>query len=275
VDDTRAYIHEHAAPLVIAASTLTTNDSKGPANESAQTLTVTAVSNPLGGTAVLAAGNVTFTPTPNYNGPAGFDYTVADNGTTNGTADPKTDVGRLTFNITSVNDNPVANPDTITRFPTQTVKVARSALLANDTDPDGGTPAFVSVSATSTNGGTVTSDATTVFYTPAAGFTGADTFTYTINDGQGGTAVGTVTVAVSADPAQSVNVTKLETLGDGSVRVSFAGVPGRTYKVQSSDTLATGPWTDRLTIAADAQGRFQFTDPPPLPGTRFYRSVQP
>ena len=49
-----------------------------------------------------------------------------------------------------------------------------------------------------TAGGTVTFTATGVSYTPAANFTGADTFTYTISDGNGGTATAIVTVTVTS-----------------------------------------------------------------------------
>ena len=35
-------------------------------------------------------------------------------------------------------------------------------------------------------------------YTPATGYSGPDSFTYTVSDGHGGTATGTVTVTVSA-----------------------------------------------------------------------------
>src|SRR4029079_17959090 len=38
----------------------------------------------------------------------------------------------------------------------------------------------------------------TVTYTPAANYSGVDSFTYTVSDGHGGTATGTVTVTVSA-----------------------------------------------------------------------------
>ena len=37
-----------------------------------------------------------------------------------------------------------------------------------------------------------------VIYTPAAGVAGTDRFTYTINDGRGGTATATVTVTITA-----------------------------------------------------------------------------
>ena len=182
-------------------------------------------------------------------------------------------MGLVSFAVNPVNDNPVAGADSISRFPTQSVKVPIATLLANDSDVDGGTAAFVSVNSPSANGGTVTSDATTVYYTPAPGFTAADTFTYNINDGQGGTATGTVTVALVGDNAAGMSVTKMETLPGGAVRISFAGIPGRTYRVETSEDLST--WTSRGSFTADAQGRFQFTDPPTPPSPRFYRSVQP
>jgi hypothetical protein len=42
---------------------------------------------PVGGTVALVGGNVVFTPTPNYNGPASFTYTISDGkgGTSNAT----------------------------------------------------------------------------------------------------------------------------------------------------------------------------------------------
>ena len=49
----------------------------------------------------------------NYNGPDSFKYRVCDNGTTNGAADPKCDVGTVSVTVTPVNDAPVvtAGPD--------------------------------------------------------------------------------------------------------------------------------------------------------------------
>ena len=96
-----------------------------------------------------------------------------------------------------------------------------------------------------------------------------------MSDGQGGTATGTVTVSLTVDDAQSQNITRIEMLPDGSTRVSFAGIPGRSYRVQSTDSLTPANWVTRTTVTADALGKFNFTDPPPLPPSRFYRSVSP
>ena len=68
-------------------------------------LTVSAVSDPANGTAVVNPdGTVTYTPDPDFNGTDTFTYTVSDG---NG----GTDTGTITVDVTPVNDDPVANPD--------------------------------------------------------------------------------------------------------------------------------------------------------------------
>jgi autotransporter-associated beta strand protein/VCBS repeat-containing protein len=106
VDDVLASILEDAAQTIHFA-TLLGNDLKGPANESSQTLTITAVDSPVGGTVDIVGTDVIFTPTADYNGPAGFVYTLVDNGTTNGQPDPKVSTATVSFTIDPVNDAPV------------------------------------------------------------------------------------------------------------------------------------------------------------------------
>jgi hypothetical protein len=68
-------------PLVFAAGQLLGNDTPGPANESGQTLTVTAVDQMVNGQVSLGKnGDITFTPDTGFNGQASFEYTVCDNG---------------------------------------------------------------------------------------------------------------------------------------------------------------------------------------------------
>jgi hypothetical protein len=69
-----------------------------------------------------------------------------------------------------------------------------AAVVANDTDPDGDALSLSSV--TQGSQGTVTHDGLVATYTPGAGYTGGDSFTYIVSDGQGGTATATVTVTV-------------------------------------------------------------------------------
>src|SRR5207249_1601766 len=83
-DDAKSTAEDTA--LVFAASSLTTNDSAGPANESTQTLTVISVASTASthGTVSLSAFPYTTLFRSDYNGPASFSYTVQDNGTTAG-----------------------------------------------------------------------------------------------------------------------------------------------------------------------------------------------
>jgi hypothetical protein len=70
-------------------------------------------------------------------------------------------------------------------------------VLANDRDPDGGSLSIQSVSAPG-KGGTATANGGTITYKPAPDMNGSDSFTYTIVDDRGNTAVGRVTVHVRA-----------------------------------------------------------------------------
>ncbi|MGH9941371.1 MAG: Ig-like domain-containing protein [Pyrinomonadaceae bacterium] len=73
-------------------------------------------------------------------------------------------------------------------------------LLANDSDPDAGTNSGLTVSGptASAQSGQLTINADGSFnYNPAAGFSGADTFTYTVTDADGKTDTATATLNVS------------------------------------------------------------------------------
>src|SRR4051812_46389761 len=91
-----------------------TNDSRGPANESGQTLTITSTTSGVHGTVSTDGLSVTYVPDANYNGPDTFTYTITDNGTTNGGSDPKSSTATVSVNVTEVNDPPKAYNDTTT-----------------------------------------------------------------------------------------------------------------------------------------------------------------
>jgi hypothetical protein len=71
-------------------------------------------------------------------------------------------------------------------------------LLANDRDPDGDALTLLSV-AQASQGTVVINADKTVTYTPKAGFSGGDTFTYQLRDARGATATGSVSVTVSSN----------------------------------------------------------------------------
>ncbi len=103
-----------------------------------------------------------------------------------------------TVNFTiGINQPPVAVDDTATTAAGTPVDIA---VLTNDSDPDG--DALTVTSFTQGSNGTVTFATNVATYTPAGGFTGTDSFTYTISDGQGGTDTANVNVTITlAGPA--------------------------------------------------------------------------
>ncbi|AKK25925.1 tandem-95 repeat protein [Mycobacterium sp. EPa45] len=91
-----------------------------------------------------------------------------------------------------VNHAPAAGNDAATTKENVPVSIS---VLANDSDADGDT---LTITGTATpSHGSVTHSDTGVTYTPNTGYHGADGFTYTISDGNGGTATATVNITVS------------------------------------------------------------------------------
>ena len=157
------------------------------------TLTLSAKTDGQHGTVTLKGDqSVTYTPDNGFTGTDSFTYTVIDGqgGSVTGT---------VSVTVTAkpvINNKPVAGADTATVQEGDTVEVD---VLANDYDADGDT---LTLSA-KTNGqhGIVTlTYYNTVMYAPNAGFTGTDTFTYTVSDDQGGNTTATVSVTVTAKP---------------------------------------------------------------------------
>jgi len=143
-----------------------------------------------GGTVTLSGLTVTYTPPTGFTGLDTFTYVLSDG---------VCDTASTTVTISVVprpNQNPIANADTVTTLRDQPLAIPGDFLTANDSDPDGDPLVIVAISTNSAHGGLVMLVGTNVLYAPAAGFVGVDTFTYTIDDGFGGTATATVTVTV-------------------------------------------------------------------------------
>uniref|UniRef100_UPI002FDFB0D0 collagen-binding domain-containing protein n=1 Tax=Polaribacter sp. P097 TaxID=3117398 RepID=UPI002FDFB0D0 len=199
-------------------------------------------------TTTFAAGNPNYTIPPGTNSTANLTYKWFKNSasssilSTNTTLNLGTvgfsDAGDYTLQIfavdnvcpeeitvtLTVNDVPTASNDTATvneNSPANTIDVLNNDTFGND-GPNTGTISLPS--ATSSNGGTLSVDDNgtpndptddTILYTPNSGFTGNDTFNYTITDANGDTSTATVTVTVNTvfncnqsptAPAQGFNV---------------------------------------------------------------------
>src|SRR5262245_36284048 len=166
-------------PVVVAASALLANDTDVDGNP----LTITAVGNASHGSVSLSNGNITFTPAANYSGPASFTYTVSDG--QGGTA-----TATVNVNVGAANDAPVANNDSVTATEDTPLVLSPATLFGNDSDPDGNTLSILSVGGASH--GSVSLVNGNVVFTPASNYNGPASFTYTVSDGQGGTATANV-----------------------------------------------------------------------------------
>jgi RHS repeat-associated protein len=219
--------------VTVAAATLAANDDAGPFDERFQVLNVTAVAAgpETHGTVTLAGGTVTFVPDDGFSGTAVIGYTVCDNGTTDGAADPSCADSTLSI---------VANlPPVAVDQSAQTSLTRPVAIVLNATDPDGDALSYAIV--TPPEHGTLTGTAPNVTYTAAAGFAGADSFTFTASDAHGVSAPATVSITVNDVPPP--------TLGPDTATVR----PGQSVPVDvlANDTPGSGT-IDPATLAVTA-----------------------
>jgi|GEM_PF-2907988 len=135
---------------------------------------------------VLSDGSFTYSPFSfrDFNGPDSFKFTVSDG---NG----GTDTGTVSVLVNPVNDDPEANPLSISG-PEDTVLSGQ--VTASDVDGD--VPTY-SVDAGPSFGGLVFNLDGSFDYTPNLDFNGVDSFTYIADDGNGGTDTATVTLNVT------------------------------------------------------------------------------
>jgi hypothetical protein len=144
---------------------------------------------------------------------------------------------------------PVVNPNNPPDAVDDTATVAEDSganainVLANDTTaPDTGETLTITSVTQGANGSVaITGGGTGLTYTPNANFFGADSFTYTINDGNGGTDTATVNVTVTSvndnPTANDDTATVAEDSGANAINVlandSFAPDTGETLTISS------------------------------------------
>ena len=160
--------------------TLTATDANG------GTLIYSVVSQPAHGTLSGTAPDLTYTPAANYSGSDSFTFKAND-----GQAD--SNVATVTIQVTAVNDAPVANDQARSTVEDTPVNIT---LTASDIDGDQLTYAVVAAP----QHGTLQGSGAALVYTPAAGYTGADSFIFRANDGTADSNVATVTIQVTAGP---------------------------------------------------------------------------
>jgi len=190
------------------------------------TLTVTSATSPNGTVTINPDGTLTFEPNDNFSGDTTISYTIDDG---NG----GTDTATVNVHVNPVNDAPDAVDDVASTAFNTAITVD---LLANDTDVDGDTLTVTSVSVPASQGTIVDNGDGTVTFTPAPGFEGDATISYSISDGNGGTDSATHVVTVAAG---LLDGTVEGTSGDDLIDDFYTGDPDGDM-VDNNDAILPG-----------------------------------
>ena len=206
------------------------------------TVNTTPITNVSNGSLTLNSdGSFSYTPNSNFNGTDSFTYQINDgNG---GTAQ-----ANVTLIVNAINDIPVLNDDsyTVDEDLTLTKLVADAdQLLSNDSDVDGDTLSVNTTPIANVSNGILTLNSDGSFtYMPDADFNGADSFTYQVSDGNGGTAQANVSLTISAvndaptavDQTFTVDEDKTNADAVGTVIASDIEGDTLTFSLTAGDT---------------------------------------
>ncbi|MCK9689636.1 Ig-like domain-containing protein [Scleromatobacter humisilvae] len=194
---------------------------------------------PAHGTVVVNAdGSYTYTPTTGYSGTDTFSYVVTD-------ASGATSTATVTLTVTPLSVSAKADTNAGSE------NSAISGSVAADANAVAGDPNTFSLGATHPAHGSVVVNADGSYtYTPAAGYSGTDAFSYVVTDASGASSTATITLTVNPTPITAspdhATLNENDTVsgnlgGDATV---VAGDPN-TFK------LGTGPAHGTVTVNAD------------------------
>jgi VCBS repeat-containing protein len=232
--------------LTIAPAGVLANDTDADGNA----LIARLVDEPTHGTVALNTnGGFIYTPVANYTGQDSFTYQAYDGRTNSGLA-----AVVITINLPP-NIAPVAQGDSYSTVRDTTLTVASlSGVLANDTDADG--PTLTATVATPPANGSVVLAANGSFtYTPRAGFSGTDSFTYRASDGTAN-ATAMVTIQVTVPPP--VNVAPVASADTYALNKNETLTVATISGVLANDTDANGDLLQATLINNPTQGVLTF-----------------
>ena len=146
-------------------------------------LTFTVIDQPSHGTLIGKTPDLTYTPDPNYNGEDSFTFNVSDSVL-------ESELATVTITINPINDQPVANDQSVTTDEDNPVDII---LTASDTDEDPLTFAVI----TQPSHGTLSGPIPNLIYTPNAGYAGSDSFSFHVHDGTGYSNNAYVTITIT------------------------------------------------------------------------------
>ena len=199
----------------------------------------------------LIDGSFTFTANAGFTGITTFSYTVSD-------GFGGFDTGLVTIDVT--NAAPVADDETYTMRPGQTLSVPAPGLLGGDTDADGDSLRVASVNITGLQGTLNPLIDGGFTFTPTAGFSGTTTFSYIVSDGLGGLDSGLVTInvvnaaPVADDETYAVHAGQVLTIAAPGILQGDTDADGDALRVSSVNITGLQGVLNSLT-----DGSFTFT----------------
>jgi hypothetical protein len=218
-------VRANTAPVASTLSTSTAqNNSKAitltATDANSEPLTYSIVTAPSNGTLTGTPPNITYVPNTNFNGSDSFTYKANDSYVDSNTA-------TVNLTVTFINQAPVAN-----NLSVWAALNTPASLRLSATDLDS-TYLTYSVVNPPTNG-TLSGFAPNIIYTPNAGYTGPDSFTFRANDGATNSSNATVSITVSA----TANATLIDhTFNEGTSTLNGTVVDAGTLKT-ATPTLA-------------------------------------
>jgi subtilisin len=242
-DDTATTPEDTAVSIAILA-----NDT----DQDGNALHVTSVGAPGHGTAVLnpAGTAILYTPAANYSGADSFGYSISDGA---GGADSAV----VSVTVTPVDDPPTAeartasttspNPVTITLRGTD-IDTCDLSFQVVDLPNNGGVGSLAGQACTA---GSPNADTATVVYTPTAGYSGSDSFTYRVLDATGASTAVTVSITINASqpppPPNPIHIGDLDGVGTAQGKTWTAKVTIHVHKANetaAAGAVVTGTWSN-------------------------------
>jgi VCBS repeat-containing protein len=230
--------------LTVAAAGVLGNDT----DAEGDSLTASLVTGPAHGTLTLNTnGSFTYTPAANYHGSDSFTYRAYDGSAYSG-------VATVSLTVNAVNDAPVAAADSYSTPMGTALTVAASGVLANDTDAEGS--ALTASLVTGPAHGVLSLNANGSFvYTPAAGYSGSDSFVYRASDGSAYSANATVSLTVAPVSVPSAPTSLAATaVSSSQINLTWADQSSNEtgFKIERKSG-SNGAWAQIATVGANVR----------------------
>jgi hypothetical protein len=223
------------------------NDSDGDVGDVLTVVSVTGAAN--GQTAIVGGGSsVSYVPNADFSGADSFQYTISDGHGGSATAS-------VAMTVTPVNDAPTADDQAV-----ETEQDTSIDITLTGSDPEGDTLGFTVLSGPAH--GALSGTTPGLTYAPDPGYTGDDSFTFEVADGNGGTDTGTVTISITPPPPASVitlAVQLLQRRNGINAKLTWSGANSIDVDIyRDGDLIATKSNNGKYTNRNAPQGTYSY-----------------